>query len=198
MVQYKVLLTPQVLVLGMKNTDGTASTDYGYLKRLVLQEPASEVYIRRIRFTLAIDHKTLAKDRLFHPYQFHLRWLNGYKRREMESDVLPNSISHSVASPELIDVEYIEPEKRPPAPSYSTFVTLHSFVQSIEEPKPPEASASSVYNGLIDFYYYDMERNDLILEGPVYQLNFEVFFTNLGGKQYFRHLPNIELDLEVV
>lgn len=193
MVQYKVLLKPELLKPGMKNSDKSIFPDYGYRKIVRLTQPASQVYLRRIRFNIVIDHVTLNTKLVFQPYQFHIRWMDDYKRIEQESGVMLNSLYH-------YDTGYIgvEPTDAYMDPSYSTFCTLHKYVHFIREPNADDPSGSELYEGNNDFYYYDMERNDLIRDERIWELNFEAFFTNVGGKRYYRNMPNIELDFEVL
>ncbi len=190
MVRYKMFVYPSVISLGIKNDDGSALLeDYALRKTFNLGETFSQVYIKAIRFSVII-HSGQGHP-VFQPYQFHLRWMNGQRNREQEAIVFGNTMVHDALGKMVTEIP------TDVIPSYSTFCTCR-FGYQFAEPGKNEAQGSQLYHGTTDFFYYEMERDDLIFQGTLWEMNFEVFFTNLAGKRIYRYMPAVELEFELM
>jgi hypothetical protein len=189
-----MFVSPSLLSIGMKNDDPNATTaDYGLRKTFNLGRAFSEVYLKAIRFAIIV--KAGEGHPVFQPYQFHLRWMNGQRIPEQEAIVLGNTMSHEQSGDKAGLLKTEVPDNV--IPSYSTFCTCR-FVYRFKEPLSSDAQGSQIYDDFNDFFYYEMERDDLIYEGTLGEMNFEVFFTNLAGKRIYRYIPTVELDFELM
>lgn len=203
MVLHSVFVTPKLHgTLGVKNEEGQFPlADYEMVKLLALRNTYSMVYLKSIRFNLAIPiDKHDDHSHLFIPYQFHLKWLDNYKNLDHESIILPNTMVHDHLTGVM--------EKPAPStsdPAYTTFCTCRHSFQHVDPYVTAQYNnntvinpeATTLYEGINDFYFFEMERNALVKEGLISELYFEVFFTNISGKRLYRYIPNVELEFDL-
>lgn len=197
MVSYKVILTPKLLKPYLiKDEDIQATLDeYALSEAIVLDQMYEQAYLKAIRFTLVYPDQGIhnMEGILFHPYQVHLRWFDGDSGPGFHPGlVLQNTAVHDYTHPPT-GALLVESNMSVERPVYSTFCQFTSLT-SLKEPVHP---ASDYNHGDMIWLNYNLERNALVKFGAFNTLNVEVYFTNLRGQRYYRHIPNVEVEFEV-
>lgn len=194
MVLYHTILKPELVEFYIKNEDANQNkADYALFKSIYFEEEATAVYLRRIRFIVAYDSSNEQYKYLEVPYQFHLRFVDNCTAPYHDGGVAQNTMHHDVATGVLM---------RYPTPStttahYSTFCI--QLLASRFPRKSHDIPEGSLYlHHQTDWVFYDMERSVLLKTGAMRSMTFEIFFTNLEGQRYYRYIPNVELEFEVV
>lgn len=169
-----------------------AKTDYGLFKTVFLHEPGYAVYLKRIRFVIVHEKQNQAKYMNF-PYQIHIRLLDGKTTPYLNPGVIQNTQHHDPATGDLL----LFPTPSTASPHYSTFCIESHTSETVAMNHEIPAGSYYLHHDLT-WKYYDMERNVLLRTGQTNSFSFEVYFTNVEGLRYYRHLPNVELEFEVI
>jgi hypothetical protein len=191
MVTYKTIVSPRLTSnFSIKPDLDAQLSDYSLIHYEALDQTYGEVYLKSIRFTIAYPNSGThnAEGYIFHPYQVHIKWIDGTSVLYQRGEIVQNTMVHNLTTGNV----QVEGNMETIRPSYSTFCQVDN-VAYLREP----ANQSAYNHGDTTWLFYNLQRDALVKQGSISNLNFEVFFTNLRGQQYMRYLPNVEIEFEL-